>query len=103
MDFSFEKFIPSLENRELATAAEKLFLEKKYRFDLNNNIEEIQLNDPLSEMEKHLREIKKELGKKELAKIEQDLKIAEGNKDQEAIKFLREAVGRISQEISQGN
>ncbi|MBU2028395.1 DNA primase, partial [Patescibacteria group bacterium] len=102
-DFSFEKFIQFLESRELATEAEKLFLEKKYRFDLNGNIEEIQLNDPLAEMEKYLKEIKKELGKKDLEKIEKDLKAAEGSKDQAAIKFLREEVNRISQEISQNN
>jgi len=101
LNFSFEKFIQSLENRELATDAEKIFLEKKYRFDLNNNIEEIQLNNPLAEMEKNLKEIKKEIGKKELEKIEKDLKSAEGSKDQEAIKFLRGEVNRISQEISE--
>jgi DNA primase len=103
LDFSFEKFIPSLEDRELAAEAEKLFLEKKYRFDLNNNIEEIQLDDPLAEMERHLKEIKKEIGKKDLEKIEKDLKAAEDSKDQEAIKFLRGEVDRISQEISQCN
>jgi hypothetical protein len=103
LDFSFEKLIASLENRELAAEAEKLFLEKKYRFDLNNNIEEIELNDPLNEMEKHLEGIKKEIGKKELEKIEKDLKSAESSHDQEAIKFLRGEVNRISQEISQYN
>jgi len=100
LDFSFEKLIQSLEDRELTAEAEKLFLEKKYRFDLNNNVEEIQLNDPLAEMEKHLKEIKKEIGKKELEKIEKDLKSAEASRDEEAIKFLRGEVNRISQEIS---
>ncbi len=103
LDFDFEKFVQFLEDRELKAQAEKLFLDKKYRFDLNNNIEEIQLNDPLAEMEKHLKEIEKEIGKKELAKIEKDLKIAEANKDREAVKFLREEVSRISQEISRCN
>lgn len=103
LDFSFEKLIASLENRELAAEAEKLFLEKKYRFDLNNNIEEIELNDPLNEMEKHLEGIKKEIGKRELEKIEKDLQSAEASKDEEAIKFLRGEVNRISQEISKCN
>lgn len=103
LDFSFEKLIASLENRELAAEAEKLFLEKKYRFDLNNNIEEIELNDPLAEMEKHLEGIKKEIGKRELEKIEKDLQAAEANKDEEAVKFLRGEVNRISQEISKCN
>ena len=103
LDFSFEKLIASWENRELAAEAEKLFLEKKYRFDLNNNIEEIELNDPLNEMEKHLEGIKKEIGKRELEKIEKDLQAAEANKDEEAVKFLRGEVNRISQEISQCN
>jgi DNA primase len=103
LDFSFEKFIQFLKNRELAAEANNLFVKKKYRFDLNGNVEEIQLNDPLAEMEKHLKEIKKEIGKKELEKIEKDLKIAETEKDQEAIKFLREEVIRISQEISKCN
>lgn len=103
LNFDFEKFIQFLEDREIATEAEKLFLEKKYRFDLNNNIEEIQLNDPLAEMEKHFKEIKKEIGKRELEKIEKDLKSAEKNKDQDAVKFLRGEVNRISQEISQCN
>jgi len=103
LDFSFEKLIASLENRELAAQAEKLFLEKKYRFDLNNNIEEIELNDPLAEMEKHLEGIKKEIGKRELEKIEKDLQAAEASKDEEAVKFLRGEVNRISQEISKCN
>jgi DNA primase len=103
LDFSFEKFVQFLEERELVAEAEKLFLEKKYRFDLNNNIEEIQLDDPLAEMEKHLKEIKKEIGKKELEKIEKDLQSAEASRDREAIKFLRGEVNRISQEISQCN
>jgi DNA primase len=102
-DFSFEKLIQFLEDRELAAEAEKLFLEKKYRFDLNGNIEEIQLTDPLAEMEKNLKEIKKEIGKKELEKIEKDLKSAEKSQDREAVKFLREEVNRISQEISRCN
>jgi DNA primase len=103
LDFSFEKLIASLENRELAAQAEKLFLEKKYRFDLNNNIEEIELNDPLAEMEKHLEGIKKEIGKRELEKIEKDLQAAEASKYEEAVKFLRGEVNRISQEISKCN
>lgn len=103
LDFNFEKFVQFLEDRELVAEAEKLFLEKKYRFDLNNNIEEIQLDDPLAEMEKHLKEIKKEIGKKELEKIEKDLQSAEASRDREAIEFLRGEVNRISQEISQCN
>lgn len=100
-EFIFEKFVSQLKDQELISRAEKLFLEKKYRFDLNNNLEEIQLPDPLVEMEKYLKEIRREIGKKELEKIEKDLKKAEEDRDQEAIKFLREEVRRISQEISE--
>lgn len=99
-DFNFELFLKTLDAPEIAAAAERAFFEKKYRLDLNNNLEEIILADPLSEMECLLKEIQKEIRKEELDKIRKDLTAAEKEKDQEAIQFLRLEVKKISEELA---
>ncbi|MFA4817870.1 MAG: DNA primase [Parcubacteria group bacterium] len=99
-EYNFDRFIKVLDNQELAGDFEKIYFEKKYRLDLNNNLEEVIADDPLVEAENILKEIKKEIKKEELEKITRDLKIAEKNKDKEAIQFLRLEVKKISEEMT---
>jgi len=98
--FSFDSLIKNLEDQELVSRAEKIYFEKKYRPDLNNNIEEIRLENPIGDYLNCVKEIKKEIMRNELARIERDLKTAEENKDREAVMFLREEVRRISNELA---
>ncbi len=98
--FSFDNLVKKLEITEEASLAEKIYFKKRYRLDLNNNIEEIFLDDPLAEYAKCLKEIRKELTKNELEKIAKDLAIAEKNSDREAMLFLREEVKRISAKLA---
>lgn len=98
-EYDFDRFIKIPDNRDEVGALEKAYFEKKYRLDLNNNMEEIAIADPLAEAENILKEIKKEIKKEELEKITRDLKIAEAKKDREAIQFLRLQVKKISEEI----
>ena len=99
-EYNFDRFVKILDNQELVGAFEKAYFEKKYRLDLNNNLEEVVIGDPLQEAENVFREIKKEIKKEELEKITRDLKIAEGKKDREAIQFLRLEVKKISEEMA---
>lgn len=98
-DYNFDSFIKILGDHELVGAFEKAYFEKKYRLDLNNNLEEVIIDDPLQEAENVFREIKKEIKKEELEKITRDLRKAEEKKDREAIQFLRLQVKKISEEI----
>jgi DNA primase len=97
--FDFDRFTNLLENEEEKNRAENLFFTKKYRLDLNNNLEEVVIANPECELEKVLSEIKKELKKEELQKITSDLRIAEGKKDLNAVKFLRGEFNKITKEI----
>lgn len=99
-EYNFDRFVKILDDQELVGAFEKAYFEKKYRLDLNNNLEEVVIGDPIGEAENVFREIKKEIKKEELEKITRDLKIAEGKKDREAIQFLRLEVKKISEEIA---
>lgn len=98
-EYNFDRFVKILGGQELVGAFEKAYFEKKYRLDLNNNLEEVVIGDPLLEAENVFREIKKEIKKEELDKITRDLKMAEGKKDREAIQFLRLEVKKISEEL----
>ena len=97
--FDFERFLNIIESEEEKNRAENLFFTKKYRLDINNNLEEVIITDPEIELEKVLNEIKKELGKEKLQKITADLRIAEGKKDTDAVKFLRNEFNKITKEI----
>lgn len=99
--WSFDDFVSLSSDRECIEKAEKLYLDTKYRLDLNNNLEEIILDEPVKEAENCLKEIKKELKKEELQKVGQDLKMAEQNKDAEAAQFLRVQCQKILDEINQ--
>lgn len=96
--YNFNNFVGLLENKEDATLAERLFFGKKYRIGLNNSPEETVLTNPLKEAEKILVEIRKELKKKELKKITEDLKKAESQKDKTAMEFLKNQFKKISSE-----
>jgi len=96
--FDFDKFITFLQAAPEKKRAEKIFFQKKYRIDLNNNLEEMTLVDPIGELEACLKELKKEKRKEDLTRLTIDLKQAEEKKDQEAIMFLRQEFNRISQE-----
>jgi DNA primase len=100
LGFDFDKLTAALENEEEKNRAENLYFEKKYRLDLNNNLEEIAIVDPERELDRVLNEIKKELAKEELLKITADLRMAEEKKDREAVKFLRTEFSKLSRELS---
>lgn len=97
--FDFDKVLKLLEKKEEKNRAENAYFQKKYRLDLNNNLEEITVIDPKQEFINIFNEIKKELKKEELQKIAADLKIAEEKKDKSAIYFLRTEFDRITKEI----
>lgn len=98
-EFSFDCLIKTLESPEDVDKAEKLYFEKRYRPDLNNDFEEIILDNPQTQYLQCVKEIKKEIKKGELEKIEKDLKAAEEKEDREAVLFLRGEVKRISAEL----
>lgn len=98
-DFNFEKFFLALDEKE-KERANKLYFEKKYRLDLNNNLEEIIIPEPLEDMGSVLAEIEKENKKNELEKITSDLKLAEENKDRDGAKLLCSESKKISDELS---
>jgi len=101
LNFNLDKLLASISQEENKKRVEKIFFEKKYRFDLNNNIEEIIINNPEEEFEKILEEVKKEEKRLELEKIQYDLKLAEDRKDKEAITILRQEASRILGEINE--
>lgn len=102
-DFNFEKFIASLDSPEERKRAENIFFQRKYRLDLNNQLEEIEITDPKKELKNIVSSIKKEIKKKELDRIIKDLKLAEEDKNKEAINFLKQEFKKISQEAQELN
>jgi DNA primase len=100
LKFNFDNLIRKLEQPESVARAERIYFEKRYRSDLNNNIEEIVYANPAEDYAKCLKEIRRELQRNELERIEKDLKMAEKNKDREATLFLREEVKRISSDLT---
>ena len=102
--FNFDNFVSSLgDQQELRAEAEKLFFKNKYQLDLNNNLEEIETEDPIKSFKNCFREIQKEIQKNNLAKLIQDLKIAEEKKDQTATLFLRQEFDKISKKLKELN
>jgi hypothetical protein len=99
--FSFERLAGVLTDQKERERANKLFSQKKYRLDLNNNPEEIIIAEPEIEFKNIVREIKKEAKKSELSRIIKDLKLAEEDKNKEAINFLRIEFKKISEEINE--
>ena len=97
--FSFDNLIKLLKTDKEKNRAENLYFKKKYRLDLNNNLEEIIIADQDRELDEIIVEIKRELKKEKLQKITHDLKVAEEKKDQEAIKFLRSEFNKICQDL----
>ncbi len=101
-DFNFEKFFLALDETE-KERANRLYFEKKYRLDLNNNLEEIIISEPLADMDNILSEIEKESKKSELERITNDLELAEKNGDREAAKILRSEFKKISDKLHKIN
>ena len=102
-DFDFDKFIPKIDDPEKRSEAEKIYFATRYRVDLNNNLEEIAIENPLQAARNRLEKIKYELNKSSLDKISKDLDIAKKNKDEEAIGFLSEEYKKINMEQSSLN
>jgi len=101
INFDFDNFLKEIvDDRELSEKARKLFVQKKYQLDLNNNQEEIIIEDPWKEFQICKREMDRESKKEELNKIGNDLKLAEERKDEMAKKFLREQSDKISKELA---
>ncbi|HHE45835.1 MAG TPA: hypothetical protein ENL05_00575 [Candidatus Moranbacteria bacterium] len=99
-NFNFDRFILSLGHKQkLRTEAEKFFFQKKYQLDLNNNLEEIIIGDPIETFQNYLKKIQKEKLKNKLVKLTYDLKTAEERKDQTAISFLRREFNEISKRL----
>ena len=94
-DYDYDKFLTIIDDRELITQAEKRFFEKKYRMGLNNNLEEINIEDPKRESEEIIDGLKKEIKKEKLNQIAKDLKLAEDYHDREAVKYLRNQWNQI--------
>lgn len=101
ISFNFEKLTGVLTDQKERERAEKLFFAKKYRLDLNNNLEEINIIDGEEELKKIVLEIRKEAKKNELSRIIKDLKLAEDDKNKEAINFLRIEFKKISEEMKE--
>ena len=87
------------DQRDISEKAQNIFSQKKYRLDLNNNIEEIEIEDPLKELNNFICKIKIEEKRRELKRISSDLKIAEKRGDIEAKKFLCQESDKISKEL----
>lgn len=100
--FNFEIFFLALDEKE-KERANKLYFEKKYRLDLNNNLEEIIIPEPLMDMDNVLSEIERENKKIKLGRITNDLKLAEKNNDREAAKLLRSEFKKISEKLHSMN
>ncbi|HAT73911.1 MAG: primase protein [Candidatus Moranbacteria bacterium GW2011_GWF2_36_839] len=101
VNFNFDTFLNEIvDDRELSEKARKLFIQKKYQLDLNNNQEEIIIEDPWKEFQACEREMEREEKKEELNRIGNDLKLAEERKDETAKKFLREQSDKISKELA---
>lgn len=99
--FDFSAFLNEIAiNRDLSEKAQKLFSQKKYQLDLNNNLEEIIIEDPWKEFQICKREMDRETKKEELNKIGNDLRLAEERNDETAKKFLLEQSDKISKELA---
>jgi hypothetical protein len=68
--------------------------------DLEGNLEETILTNPLPELERYLKEMRIENKRKELSQIVNDLKKAQENKDKKVERFLREESNRLAQELA---
>jgi DNA primase len=97
-NFNLEKISLALPEKE-RERANKIYFEKKFRLDLNNNLEEINVADPVSELENILNEIRREGKKNRLEEITSKLKTAEEKKDIKAAGLLRAEFKKISDEL----
>jgi hypothetical protein len=90
VEFNFDfNILTGAIDREQKLYAEKLFFRKKFRLDLNNNLEEVKAEEFSREFEGILAELGKEIKRIKLTQITKDLKLAESRKDKIALEFLR--------------
>jgi len=99
LGYDFDRLLKAVGEQEAVAKIERIFFEKKYRLNLNNQLEEILIQEPWQEAKRCLKDINREINKKELEKICADLKIAEERKDKEAIQFLKDQFNKISQDL----
>ena len=99
--FQFDSLIKFLKDPSQKQLAESIFSEKKYRFDLNGNPEEIILEDPEKEFETCLKELKKEDKKEELKRIAVHLKMAKERRDKKTEEFLIREFDKVSKKLSE--
>lgn len=99
--YNLDDFLKSSIDREMREKAERLYFEKKYMVGLNNELEEVIINNPLQEAERCVNELQKEIKKKELRAIIEDLKIAEKQGDKTATQFLRVQSKKLAEELNQ--
>lgn len=99
--FSFDSFIKFLkEKKQIRERAERVFFEKKFQLDLNNNWAELDSFDSLAELENILKELRKENLKRKLTQLTYDLKLAEKRGEKEVSLILRKETGKISEELA---
>lgn len=98
-NFDWEKLAEIITGRENKEKIAKLFFRYKYYLGLNNQLEEINPEDPAGDFEKVMDQIIKEQKRLKLEKIVSDLGRAEKEKDTQAIKFLQDEFKKILEEI----
>ena len=102
VNFDFMSFMNEIvDQRSISERAENIFSQKKYRLDLNNNIEEVAVEDPLGELDNFIRKIKIEEKKEKLKQISSDLRIAEKRGDGQVETFLCQESDKITKELQE--
>jgi len=99
--FSFDRLVAALDDPKETERVRKIFFQKKYRIDLNDNTEEVVLENPLEHLEVCVKEMKREKRRDDLMRLTGDLRMAEEKNDRAAIVFLRQEFSRISKEESE--
>ncbi len=98
--FSFNNLIDSGIESEKRSLLENMFFNQKFQSGINNNIEELEIADPLEELKNLLRTFEIENKKEILLKISKDQKVAKRNNDKETENFLRKKTQEISAELA---
>lgn len=97
-NFSFDELIKNINSQPDKILAEKIYFESRYRIGLDNNLEEIDIGNPIEAARNRLHKIKYEINKDKLNSISRDLDIAKKNKDAGAVEILRGEYARINEE-----
>jgi DNA primase len=94
LEYDFGRLLESVD-AGLKSRAESIFFQKKFRQGLDNGPEEIPPEYFQKDIDILFAELGKEIKKLKLESIARDLRIAEGRKDEGAIKFLRQEFENI--------